>query len=143
MPNVAAGLGLLGLGVMVVVAVGTIAYSLFYDQPHHNHHHGDGERYSYERGNEAHSPRNSSTVTKPTRRKKKERDNSSEFTGSDSCSICKDVIKTDALKKLPCYHCFHHQCIYDWFDISASSVFGKITGTCPMCRKPFSAEDLI
>lgn len=33
MPNAVAGLGLLGLGVVLVVAAGTLVYSLFCEQP--------------------------------------------------------------------------------------------------------------
>lgn len=64
MPNVAAGLGLLGLGVMVVVAVGTIAYSLFYEQPHSRE-----EDYSYARSNDTWSTSELSTSTRTVRRK--------------------------------------------------------------------------
>ncbi|XP_014664372.1 PREDICTED: E3 ubiquitin-protein ligase RNF115-like [Priapulus caudatus] len=43
------------------------------------------------------------------------------------CSVCFEDFRLDeAVKKLPCEHCFHEECIVPWL---------KLHGTCPICRK--------
>lgn len=44
---------------------------------------------------------------------------------SIECSICLSN-KTDI--KLPCSHCYHVECLEEWFDSSP---------TCPLCRKNY------
>lgn len=49
------------------------------------------------------------------------------------CSVCFEDFKLDEdVKKLPCEHCFHKDCIVPWL---------KLHGTCPICRKPVVPTD--
>lgn len=48
----------------------------------------------------------------------------------DTCTICRDpYVNGDVLKRLPCLHGFHTQCIETWF---------KVSNTCPICKHAIS-----
>lgn len=100
-------------GVMLVVAVGTLAYSWWNTK-------NKQQDYSY--GNS----RNSFDCrydTKPDEgkndgeRKRKRR-------AVEQCSICLDELTTNIVK-LPCLHAFHRSCISLWI---------RKKNTCPNCR---------
>ncbi|KAH3830318.1 E3 ubiquitin-protein ligase RNF115-like [Dreissena polymorpha] len=49
------------------------------------------------------------------------------------CSVCMDDFHlNDEVKKLPCDHHYHNDCIVTWL---------KMHGTCPVCRKDLNGED--
>ena len=43
-------------------------------------------------------------------------------------SICIDSIQTNKIVKFDCNHCFHYDCIFNWF---------MQKQCCPICRKEF------
>lgn len=49
------------------------------------------------------------------------------------CSICKDPYDVNTMVHLQCYHCFHYDCILEWFKISKNDK--KNARTCPLCRE--------
>ncbi|XP_006818872.1 E3 ubiquitin-protein ligase RNF115-like [Saccoglossus kowalevskii] len=49
------------------------------------------------------------------------------------CSVCKEDFKIEEeVRKLPCLHIFHHDCIVPWLELH---------NTCPVCRKGIDGED--
>jgi hypothetical protein len=51
----------------------------------------------------------------------------------NECPICvEDYTLESTLRKLPCNHMIHKECIDNWF---------KINATCPMCRKSIIADE--
>jgi hypothetical protein len=50
----------------------------------------------------------------------------------DGCTVCKDAFKVgDKLRRLPCKHLFHENCIIPWL---------KLHDTCPTCRYHVNTE---
>ena len=46
----------------------------------------------------------------------------------EECPICQEnFVVHEVVKKLPCDHLFHKDCISSWL---------KVNGTCPICRLP-------
>lgn len=51
------------------------------------------------------------------------------------CSVCMDELKIEEkVRKLPCAHLFHTDCIVPWLQMHA---------TCPICRKTISLSDSV
>uniref|UniRef100_A0A1A9ZHX9 RING-type E3 ubiquitin transferase n=1 Tax=Glossina pallidipes TaxID=7398 RepID=A0A1A9ZHX9_GLOPL len=49
------------------------------------------------------------------------------------CSVCWEDFKLkEIVRKLPCSHLFHEDCIVPWLDLH---------GTCPICRKSLNGDD--
>jgi hypothetical protein len=57
----------------------------------------------------------------------------------ETCAICLAEKDKSDLFALPCKHLFDQQCITKWFNKQVSD---KTSPTCPICRKPVSAESL-
>ncbi|KAM0936453.1 putative transcription factor C2H2 family [Dioscorea sansibarensis] len=52
---------------------------------------------------------------------------------SMACAVCKDEIELEEkVKKLPCKHYFHSECIVPWL---------KMRNTCPVCRRELPTDD--
>ncbi|KAJ8961635.1 hypothetical protein NQ314_005887 [Rhamnusium bicolor] len=107
------------LGVMLVVAAGTLVYTLWNSNRNSNHRsHGQSDRnYSRDYDFEDISSTRSSLADddeRPYRRKR----------NIDRCAICLGPLKF-ALKALTCTHIFHENCIQKWL------INNK---TCPICR---------
>ncbi|KAJ8945890.1 hypothetical protein NQ318_002731 [Aromia moschata] len=110
----------IAFGVMLVVAVGTLAYNYWNSRQHNN--------YGYERPNrhetpysdfdfdEPSSPKSSPEIVECPPRKKR---------NADRCAICLGSLKS-SLKPLKCSHIFHEHCITAWL---------LENNTCPICRK--------
>ncbi|KAL5283244.1 RNF115.2 family protein [Megaselia abdita] len=48
------------------------------------------------------------------------------------CSVCwEDFVLNENVRKLPCMHCYHNNCIVKWL---------QLNGTCPICRKSVVPE---
>ncbi|XP_011184093.1 E3 ubiquitin-protein ligase Iruka [Zeugodacus cucurbitae] len=51
------------------------------------------------------------------------------------CSVCwEDFRLNEIVRRLPCLHIYHENCIVPWLDLH---------GTCPICRKSLSDEEII
>lgn len=49
------------------------------------------------------------------------------------CSVCwEDFVLDETVRKLPCSHIYHENCIVPWLDLH---------GTCPICRKSLNGDD--
>ncbi|PON58040.1 43kDa postsynaptic protein [Parasponia andersonii] len=50
------------------------------------------------------------------------------------CAVCKDqIVVKEKVKRLPCSHCYHGDCIVPWLGIR---------NTCPVCRYELPTDDL-
>ncbi|KAJ0989676.1 hypothetical protein J5N97_008032 [Dioscorea zingiberensis] len=50
-----------------------------------------------------------------------------------ACAVCKEEFTLDAaeVKKLPCSHCYHRECILPWL---------QVRNTCPVCRRELPTD---
>lgn len=61
--------------------------------------------------------------------------------GSEECYICLEnsIETTRLLKKLPCGHSFHKECLVKWFESSIRQISDSFM--CPVCRQSILSED--
>ncbi|VEN34983.1 unnamed protein product [Callosobruchus maculatus] len=104
----------LALGVILLVAAGTVVYSIF------NSH---NRRYSYDTpGTSRRSSRSDLYFISPD----DSEDENEIQRRRGNCSICLRNLKGGRLKQLRCKHEFHENCINVWLNNH---------NTCPNCRK--------
>ncbi|CAG9836879.1 unnamed protein product [Diabrotica balteata] len=113
----------LAFGVMLLVAVGTVAYTIWNNASRQNTYGNNGnnnyrDNFDYACGYD--TKRDDDTTGDGQRRRKRNT--------PEQCSICLDVLKTK-LRTLSCTHKFHEHCINVWINTQK---------TCPICREPIS-----